>query len=895
MKKTLRVGVSALMLATCTLSNFSLGATAIADSLDSEIWTTYNNYYVMQDPDCMTGKYVSSPTKMSVSENDPLYIEMCQGETEGTQIIITAKKDISYYNLSVSDLTLIGGDAKIPSSNIDVYKQHYVDATYGKEWSELKTLNIPMTDMWPDILIPIDSVVALNENKVQKGKNQGLSIEVETKSSDETAGVENYTPAGTYQGMVTLTIDGAIKEIPLIVKVRDIDITEHHMISTAASAGMPSANHKVYEWLMEDYHLMCQFMPGSMSSPEQCVAEVQRYWGNPSFTNYEITPYDYNKFYKYMYALAQASDPDHNYLSKAWVYLMPMDEVGNGATVGKYAENYVKQKDKLIAQLEAMFPGSDAETVAWRATLTQTIRDIPIYATQDGKTTFASDYDVGGYIERDGKLPITFCYATQNVFHGEQMLEEFSSVASGPMLTYGNFSWPHMGYTFNNYGAAIQSYGWFCSETNMAGKLFWDLDMYRHLNAGTNTYESRAYYEDACAFGQEPGDGYLLVSAKKYGEPDEWLATLRLRNFRDGSEDYDLVYELEELYQSKIAGYGLDSFDFDEAMTWLYDKGLDGNKYVPDDGSTLVEMKKIAMDLYELADSDFNFLLGGVEKVGKIATATIYADADTLTINGTPVSKVGGKYVFSWDYSENPNLTVSMKKGNTSETFSASVYDFGDLNNVTDNITQANYQQYLVSSTPGFDESKIPEGTASYENGVLKFNLTRGLEGTMIDDNGNIVRDKFGRPIVISNIDIVGYSPQFSIGAGAFGVDDLRDVYYINMKIRIKLKDVPTFNGKATDRFTLTVSALSEAELAIGGLGRANNDFVFSSEHLDPDGDGWYERTVSFLFDHITAYKVAAMGFVFSDYHGQYNNMGAYIEISNVYFSAYPFGEGGKN
>ncbi len=894
MKRALQAGVLSLFIGTVALSSFppATGKSQVAAAnAKAELWTTYNSYYVLQEPSAMTGKYISSPEKFPVSESAPLRVDMCQGESEGVQLIMTAKEDISSFNLTVSNLQQVGGEGVIPSSDIDVYKQHYMDPI--ESAVEIHEENVPFIDSrYPDILIPIDSVVALQENTVDNGKNQGISIEIEAKDAAT-------TPAGTYQGTVTLTLENEVTELPLVVTVHEIDLTEHHYMSSGASGGMSSATRASYEMMMEDFHLMAQFMPGSASSPERTLEELERYWDNPSFTNYEITSWsDAGVFYKYVYAIAQASSPEKNYLSKAVVYIQAADEPADAKEAGELTQTYVNEKERVISQLPNMFPGDDQKTVEWRNTLAQTIRDITLYIPHGNwhVNMLAKDFDVSGSIEKTGKLPLTFCFSPSTVMFGEEVFLEHQKIAGQPMWTYVNSGWPEMGYSLPNYGHALVNLGWFCAEMDMVGKLFWDIDMVRTMIPGMGTYESRDYYNNSNSFDTGTGGGgqaYLVVQAKKYGEPDEWLPTLRLRNFRDGAEDYDLLYELEELYNSKLNAHGLTELDFDKSMEWVYDKGFDWRYYVPDNGKTVLEMKKIAMDLYELADSDFNFLLTGIEKVGKTATATMYANTDTLTVNGQTVQKQNGKYVFSWDYSENPEFDVVLTKDGKTETFSASTYDFGPLENGLKNLTSENVMQYVTSSTEGFALDKIPAGTASFEDGTLKFNITRGEVGEMVDEDGNVVVDQKGDPVTITMTDAMGYMPRFTLGAEMFDTTNLKEVYYVNMKVRIKLKGKPLFRGEESDQFTVTVGALSEMDIIMGTIGKEVNSFTFTDEYLT--SDGWYERDLCFLIEHLTEGDVAALGFTLTSFHANSYNMGAYVEIPMLWYSAYPFGEGGTN
>ena len=138
-------------------------------------------------------------------------VNACRGEYESAQIIMTANKDIQSYNAEVSDLVLNGSDARFPAENIAVYAEKYIEVkrNYCNNGAPL--------GMSPDCLLPVENSVAAGENTIESGNNQGLYI---------TFNVPLEQPAGVYTGSMTVTYDGAEKELPVTLTVYDLQVSE---------------------------------------------------------------------------------------------------------------------------------------------------------------------------------------------------------------------------------------------------------------------------------------------------------------------------------------------------------------------------------------------------------------------------------------------------------------------------------------------------------------------------------------------------------------------------------------------------------------------------------------------------------------------------------------------
>ena len=64
------------------------------------------------------------------------------------------------------------------------------------------------------------------------------------------------------------------------------------------------------------------------------------------------------------------------------------------------------------------------------------------------------------------------------------------------------------------------------------------------------------YLNDPLAFPGANGDGYILYPGRKYGIHGP-IGTMRLEMIRDGQEDYEYLYILEELLKGYNEKFGI--------------------------------------------------------------------------------------------------------------------------------------------------------------------------------------------------------------------------------------------------------------------------------------------------------------------------------------------------
>lgn len=158
-------------------------------------------------------------------DSSRIEIEAARNEYEPAQIIVTAQNSsLSNVNVSVSDLLGPGG-ARISSSNIKLYREHYVNVTGSSpNWGGT---NQPLSPNWyPDALIPFKNpfdgsdpsgvtydAVPFN---VTNGENQPIWVDFY---------IPSQTPAGVYTGTATVTASGqSTVNIPISLTVWDFEV-----------------------------------------------------------------------------------------------------------------------------------------------------------------------------------------------------------------------------------------------------------------------------------------------------------------------------------------------------------------------------------------------------------------------------------------------------------------------------------------------------------------------------------------------------------------------------------------------------------------------------------------------------------------------------------------------
>ncbi|MCL2752511.1 MAG: hypothetical protein FWE62_07140, partial [Firmicutes bacterium] len=251
---------------------------------DVIFWGAYNTEKVMAD----------DPVPDEPKAAD-VVMQGMRGETESGQFIMTPDEgfpDFRSYNVTATALSGPDG-AEIPAENIEIFMQHYIRTT-NRSYPDTADKTAPMYLGWyPDALIPFDRAVSKRKNNITDGLNQGVWINVNIPADAE---------PGEYEGKLTVTMGEASKDIPVYLKVYDLDFPEelhtryefglyYYMIGTGEGKKSSLELEEAYYWFLANKGLTPHAIPtGGYSTPAQYADYLVQFAASPKVTNY-LLPY----------------------------------------------------------------------------------------------------------------------------------------------------------------------------------------------------------------------------------------------------------------------------------------------------------------------------------------------------------------------------------------------------------------------------------------------------------------------------------------------------------------------------------------------------------------------------------------------------------------------------
>ncbi len=289
-------------------------------------------------------------------------------------------------------------------------------------------------------------------------------------------------------------------------------------------------------------------------------------------------------------------------------------------------------------------------------------------------------------------------------------IKEFVNKHGGEAWVYTavNPKTPYPTYHIEDYLLSSRLLSWMMSEYDIVGNLFWATTLAQYTEGSMCNIED--LYSEPLRFGGANGDGFWLYPGRPYGIKGP-VGSIRLMSVRDGSEDFDLLYALEQFMINR----GIEETDRNGVMHFLYD-GLYKNaicKY--DDGYLdrfdrarinlgnmleLAENAGVVLESYAIAGSDAKFVVsaptsttlnvngtvteGGNKTVGdsvfKTYTVTVplNLDSNKLTLSATANGKsyslelnLGGRYEEVAAASFTDKIKVTSNTGNTASVTAA--------------------------------------------------------------------------------------------------------------------------------------------------------------------------------------------------------------------------------
>lgn len=536
-------------------SSSSSGKTGVA-----ELWTKEAHVKILQDKDYEDS--YRNPLKVDISA--------CKNEYEATQILLTAVGgDVNEYDIEVSDLKTADGKT-FSKENISVYNQKYMEV------SSLPHSGGLGLGWYPDALLPLDVAVEHGENRVEEGQNQGIYIE---------AYVPKDAEAGVYTGNFKLIVDGTQHNVPATVTVYDYMVSEYNHFGSIFSTHMERANvgemsssselSKKYDETLMEFRLVSGFGGVGLSG---WIAEIRKYCDpeqTPCTSAAGTIPIkavqkgkgiDEVDLRNKLVALTAACLVDgENYLSITDTRCGWIDEPhlnGTWDLVNSTSKSFNNARDTFAADLESGDAKEEVKVAVESVVGVEMSEEEFSALYEENKVKLAeSARDVRNMIT--SQLDDRFDYRYVDAFVGGRGIGSTAKVRSSYDDLEADTWWYSCSGGANKF--ALESFEarlleprlvtWASFDYNYKGEIFWETVLYLKLgNHPITGAHSVSYaidcYKEAVRCADDPGDGFFLYPGKPYGI-DGPVTCLRLHAIRDGREEYEMLYDLEQKYMEK--------------------------------------------------------------------------------------------------------------------------------------------------------------------------------------------------------------------------------------------------------------------------------------------------------------------------------------------------------
>ena len=544
-----------------------------------------------------------------------------RGDVESGQIIINPDKDVARFNFKVNDLVREGGSEKLTGEMFDVFAERYIEVVQS-------TSGLTETGWYPDALIPIKNYAAKRDNKIDKGNNQGIWINLNVP--------KDVTP-GTYKGNGTLTLDDETTEFPMTVKIYNIDMPEVNHVKTAFfidKGTISTGEGKVLTEELEQAYYQFAIskrispmtfpdfsMPGARYEVDKYINAATEYLLNDKIACIQL-PYaddgsgvvDQSYCEQILTALAEKNvelieqGKNINFFEKVYYYL--------GTLIDEPTpEKYDKVRECDLRIHKAKLKVADSQLLKAYPELQQSVLKLNnIVTTKINPSLYGTD-EVGGIQ--------TWCPTIDN-FAGEKARALAIERMNSNDRRGGEGVWwytcinpknPFPTLHLDDTLMSPRTTAWMQYDYKIQGRIYWSMNAwYRSVNrvkiAGYDVWRDAMNYE-ACN-----GDGILLYPGSKYGVNGP-IATLRLEALRESNEDYELLWLAEQGIKVINERKGK-NYDTDKVLDKFYGRLYTGVLRNADLNSTLFEnVRKELLEFVEKVYHDETSAITLLDKYNK--------------------------------------------------------------------------------------------------------------------------------------------------------------------------------------------------------------------------------------------------------------------------------------
>lgn len=586
MKKILAMVLSAMMLLSMLSACGSKPDTPSQQETDGvKLWYGFNTENFMQDSDYP-----------EMEERDyKLRMFGIRGDVESVQLLITPEEDVREYEFEIKELKTADGE-KISGKNIEVFSQWYVNV-------ERSYNTAAGYGYYPDALVPMETLKREKLNSISAGMNQGLWINVT---------IPENAAAGFYTGNGTLEMDGKQYDIPVELTVynavmpqevhpRSCFLIWYDYMDKAEGSATGSIAQAYFDLLVEK-RCMPMYPAPSIYSDYGTFVDwiVNNAAENPKISAYAL-PYGIDnveagrivsrekvmdlltRLAKKNIALRESGNENVDLFKKAYYYLGSIIDEPTGEAL-----NRVGICDQIIS--ECKFAVAD-----------QYLKDYPdLYNSLAGLAhvvTTAYNEDLLGSDTVGGVQ--AWCPQFQH-WHTQEQRENYYARKNTPDRLMGEETW---WYGCNNPTAPFPTYhldddliasrvlSWMQFDYDSDGNLYWCVNC-----------SKEDMWENAYDIGGAVGEGNLTYPAAKFRLKAP-LSTLRLESIREGQEDYEYLWMIEQAILQYNEANGTEH-DPEELMASLYESLYEGMIPVRDNAEIFHQRRITVLDILQTITAD---------------------------------------------------------------------------------------------------------------------------------------------------------------------------------------------------------------------------------------------------------------------------------------------------
>ena len=570
-----------------------------------------------------------------------------KNEYESRQLIICPEKNVTEFDVTVSSFVSSSGKS-IPAEAFDVRYEYY------HEVASIFDYNSTMVPgMYPDALLPLKTAQEYGLDTIAAGENQGIYITVKIPKEQE---------AGVYSGSFKVILNGVSETVvPATITVLDYTMPDTVSLKTsfqlqrgyliqAELDNSPEMYDKYINAMLKFRISPAQinaYTVNNVTYEQSIVSQVEdavEAAQNPARSAYCIWTYgkysdqwganvlDQDKFLDSLKKYVDKSmETGVDLFEKAYIYMG--DIIDEPDVSGKFDLcNYVcRQYDKTLAQAVqyAQEKGASEELIA-------SLSDLQNVVT-------------GRYTEH---LPDVGCYCpTADYLDTSAEVEDLKDLRNnGKDYWWYTCTLPKIPYPthhIDDNGISSRVMSWMAKDFEVGGFLMWETIFNLVAHENRKVLYGRELYDNIHRWQDAYGDGFYFYPGLVFGL-DEPVPSLRLYTIRDGMEDYEALYDLENRYAAFSEQYGA-NISADGVLEQIYSELYSSAKVYC--SSADIENAKIRLaQLLLLAEQDVAISDFNVDAQGKVS-AVVYAPADTqVTLNGEKITFNGNKAVISGSY-----------------------------------------------------------------------------------------------------------------------------------------------------------------------------------------------------------------------------------------------------